>query len=85
MIPRRRAHLTEIIYMRSINRNIMNSVEKIVAISSDTKNRAIQFYNIQKDIQVINYGFTPIKRHETNQNSFNQKTENFISSQSEGL
>jgi L-malate glycosyltransferase len=62
---------------RSINRIIMNSVERIVAISSDTKNRAVQLYHIQKNIEIINYGFSPIKPPKINQPPFNRENGKF--------
>jgi L-malate glycosyltransferase len=45
---------------RLLNRFIMNSVDRLVAISSDTKEKAYYFYEVAKDIQVINYGFVPV-------------------------
>lgn len=46
-------------WLRWINSLVMNSTDALVAISSDTKKRAQQFYAIKQDIAVINYGFIP--------------------------
>ena len=48
--------------LRFINSIIINSATNVVAISSDTKKRALEYYNVKKDINVINYGFTPPER-----------------------
>jgi L-malate glycosyltransferase len=42
-----------------INNLILNSANLLVAISSDTRRRAQQYYNIKREIKVINYGFVP--------------------------
>lgn len=47
---------------RFFNSIIINSATNVVAISSDTKKRALEHYKIKKDINVINYGFTPPER-----------------------
>ena len=46
---------------RTINSFVMNAAHQIIAISSDTKRKAEQFYKIKKEILVINYGFLPPK------------------------
>jgi len=46
--------------MRAINAFIINSADKVVAISSDTKRRAKEYYAIRKDIEIIHYGFIPV-------------------------
>jgi len=45
-------------FMRLVNSVVMNSADKVVAISSDTKMRAEKYYKIRKPITVINYGFS---------------------------
>jgi glycosyltransferase involved in cell wall biosynthesis len=47
--------------LRVINRWIMNSADRVVAISSDTRRRAEKYYKVRRSIEVINYGFTPAK------------------------
>jgi glycosyltransferase involved in cell wall biosynthesis len=51
---------------RFFNSMIINSATHVVAISSDTKKRAEEHYKIRKEISVINYGFTPPVRTNTN-------------------
>lgn len=45
--------------LRRINSFVINDADRVVAISSDTKRRAKQYYQIRQPIQVINYGFSP--------------------------
>jgi glycosyltransferase involved in cell wall biosynthesis len=52
--------------LRFFNSMIINSATYVVAISSDTKKRALEHYDIRKEIHVINYGFTPPERTNTN-------------------
>jgi glycosyltransferase involved in cell wall biosynthesis len=52
--------------LRFFNGMIINSATHVVAISSDTKKRAEEHYKIRKEISVINYGFTPPVRTNTN-------------------
>jgi glycosyltransferase involved in cell wall biosynthesis len=42
---------------RLVNSFVMNSVDKIIAISSDTKRNAQRYYKVRNEITVINYGF----------------------------
>ncbi len=51
---------------RFFNSVIINSATHVVAISSDTKKRALEHYKIKKDINVINYGFDPPERKKIN-------------------
>jgi len=44
---------------RVLNRFLMDSADRVVAISGDTKEKAIDSYRVRKDITVINYGFHP--------------------------
>jgi L-malate glycosyltransferase len=44
-------------FFRFINHWIINSADRVIAISSDTKKRAEQYYRVQRPIDVINYGF----------------------------
>ena len=44
---------------RAINSFLMNSADRLVAISSDTKGNAEGYYKVRKKITVINYGFYP--------------------------
>lgn len=48
--------------LRFCNSAIINSASSVVAISSDTKKRAQEHYDIRKEITVINYGFNPPER-----------------------
>ena len=43
--------------MRQVNSIVMNSVDKIIAISTDTKRNAQRYYKVRNEITVINYGF----------------------------
>jgi len=45
--------------LRRVNSFVINDADRVVAISSDTKRRAEQYYRIRQPIQVINYGFLP--------------------------
>jgi len=47
--------------MRVINRWIINRADRVIAISSDTRQRAEHFYKVRRTIEVINYGFTPAR------------------------
>lgn len=47
--------------LRRVNSFVINDAECVVAISSDTKRRAEQYYEIRQPIQVINYGFLPME------------------------
>ena len=49
-------------FLRAVNRFLMNSADRVIAISSDTRDRAKQFYGVRRSIQVINYGFKPPER-----------------------
>jgi glycosyltransferase involved in cell wall biosynthesis len=53
--PHRRAVL------RFINTFLMNRADSVVAISSDTKRRAEEYYDLRKEIRIINYGFVPVE------------------------
>jgi len=44
---------------RVLNSFLMNSADRLVAISSDTKVNAEGYYKVRKKISVINYGFYP--------------------------
>jgi glycosyltransferase involved in cell wall biosynthesis len=52
------------VVMRAANRFIMNSAERVVAISGDTRRRAKEHYGIRREIQVVNYGFLPLELQE---------------------
>ncbi|MGH7273332.1 MAG: glycosyltransferase family 4 protein [Nitrospiria bacterium] len=47
--------------LRLINTLLMNRADSVVAISSETKRRAGEYYNVRKEIRVINYGFVPVE------------------------
>jgi glycosyltransferase involved in cell wall biosynthesis len=51
--------------LRRVNSFVINDAEAVVAISSDTKRRAEQHYDIRRPIGVINYGFIPVDVPET--------------------
>lgn len=59
--------------MRAINSFIINSADRVVAISNDTKKRAEKYYKIRKDIEVINYGFIPISLRGENRLNLNRE------------
>jgi L-malate glycosyltransferase len=44
---------------RTLNGFLLNSADKIIAISSDTKQNAKRYYKVRQEITVINYGFLP--------------------------
>jgi glycosyltransferase involved in cell wall biosynthesis len=46
-------------YWRALNRWLIGSAERVIAISTDTKRRAIELYGIRTSITVSNYGFLP--------------------------
>jgi glycosyltransferase involved in cell wall biosynthesis len=46
-------------HWRVVNRWLMRSADRIIAISSDTKRRAVEHYGIRAPIEVSNYGFLP--------------------------
>ena len=63
--------------LRFFNRIIINSAAHVVAISSDTKRRAEEHYNIKKDITVINYGFSPPESTHPNRSDLGLSERNY--------
>jgi glycosyltransferase involved in cell wall biosynthesis len=57
--PTKRSSPHRHFFMRAINRLVINTADRLVAISSDTKHNAQKYYGITKAIQVVNYGFDP--------------------------
>jgi len=47
------------LWTRAANRWIIGDADAVVAISSDTRERARRYYGIQRPIRVIPYGFSP--------------------------
>lgn len=47
------------LWTRIANRRIIRSADGVIAISSDTRERAERYYGIQRPIHVIPYGFSP--------------------------
>ena len=45
--------------LRAMNRRLMNDADRVVAISTDTRSRAQEFYSVTRPIEVIPYGFRP--------------------------
>lgn len=45
--------------LRAMNRRLMNDADRVVAISTDTRRRAQEFYSVERPIEVIPYGFRP--------------------------
>jgi glycosyltransferase involved in cell wall biosynthesis len=45
--------------LRAMNRRLMNDADRVVAISTDTRYRAQEFYSVTRPIEVIPYGFHP--------------------------
>lgn len=48
--------------LRVLNRFLIQSAAKVVAISSDTRSRALRHYRIDRPVEVVNYGFRPPAR-----------------------
>lgn len=46
-------------WSRIVNRRIITSADAVIAISSDTRERAERYYGIRRPIRVIPYGFSP--------------------------
>jgi glycosyltransferase involved in cell wall biosynthesis len=46
-------------WSRIVNRRIIGSADAVIAISSDTRERAQRYYGIRRPIRVIPYGFSP--------------------------
>lgn len=46
--------------LRVLNRYIIRSAHRVIAISSDTEQRARRHYGIRRPVRVINYGFKPL-------------------------
>jgi glycosyltransferase involved in cell wall biosynthesis len=44
-------------FLRKVNRIVINSAERVIAISSDTRSRALEYYDVNREIHVVNYGF----------------------------
>jgi len=65
------------VLLRLVNRWVINAADRVVAISSDTKNRAEQYYNIQRSIDVINYGFIPSLPQKGSQTEFSPEPGKF--------
>ncbi|MGH7797320.1 MAG: glycosyltransferase family 4 protein [Candidatus Binatia bacterium] len=55
--PTKRSSPHRSVLMRMVNSLVMNSADKLIAISSDTKRNAQRYYNVRNEITVINYGF----------------------------
>lgn len=47
------------LWSRVANRWIIGSADAVIAISSDTRDRARRYYGIERQIRVIPYGFSP--------------------------
>jgi glycosyltransferase involved in cell wall biosynthesis len=47
------------LWSRVANRWIVGDADEVIAISSDTRDRARRYYGIERPIRVIPYGFTP--------------------------
>lgn len=47
------------LWTRAANRWIIGDADAVVAISSDTRDRARRYYGVQRPIRVIPYGFSP--------------------------
>lgn len=50
-------------WSRIANRRIIGSADDVIAISSDTRERAQRYYGIRRPIHVIPYGFSPPEEH----------------------
>lgn len=53
-----------ILPLKRLNELVINRADRVVAISRDTRKRARQHYRIRKPIQVVPYGFTPLRLEE---------------------
>ncbi|HXK61035.1 MAG TPA: glycosyltransferase family 4 protein [Acidobacteriota bacterium] len=58
--PSKRSSPHRFAALRVVNSWIMNSADRVIAISSDTRKRAEEHYRVRNKIEVINYGFTPL-------------------------
>lgn len=45
--------------LRAANRFLIGAADEVVAISSDTRERAVEHHGIEREIRVVNYGFDP--------------------------
>ena len=66
--------------LRFVNRGIINSATSVVAISSDTKKRTEEHYNLKKGkkgIKVINYGFNPPESSHPNRSDLGLNDQNY--------
>lgn len=45
--------------LRAANRFLIGAADEVVAISSDTRERAVEHHAVDRQIRVINYGFDP--------------------------
>lgn len=45
--------------LRAANRFLIGAADEVVAISSDTRRRAVEHYGVDRPVRVINYGFDP--------------------------
>lgn len=64
--PTKRSSPHRNILLKVCNGIIINSAKAVVAISSDTKQRAEEHYRIRKNITIINYGFLPMEEKPVN-------------------
>jgi L-malate glycosyltransferase len=58
--PSKRSSPHRHLFFRLVNNWILNSADRLIAISSDTKARATEYYQVRQPIRVINYGFSPL-------------------------
>lgn len=47
--------------LRRVNRYLIDHADRVVAISSDTRRRAVEHYGVTRTIDVVNYGFRPVE------------------------
>ena len=45
--------------LRRVNRWLIEDADRVIAISSDTRRRAEEWYGITRPVEVVNYGFRP--------------------------
>lgn len=59
-------------------RKMLNSADKVVAQSSDTKNNAKKFYNIDRSINTIPLGINPLKKYNISKSDLGIAEDQFV-------
>lgn len=64
--------------LRKIVKNVMKKSDRIVAISSDTKNRGLKFYNNKLEIDVVHYGLVAPSYKNIDRNELGLNNTDFV-------